>query len=392
MDQGRILIVDDEEMVCREFSRILRKQGFHVATADTGFGGLERLSDGSYDLVMTDFAIVDMNGLEFLTRAKNQFPDVEVILVTGYVSIPTATKAIKKGAYHYLEKPVRPDEIAQLARHAIERKRFREKVAKLEALIRGDLEAPVLIGQSAKIVNAFKLIKQIAKVDSNVLITGESGTGKSLAASMIHYHSPHRKRPFLVVNCGGFAEEMLANELFGHEKDAFRGASSARVGLLETASGGTLFLNEVGELPQSMQVKLLRAIQEQEITRVGGNRPISVDIRIISATHQDLEQAVSSGLFHQDLYHRLNVATIDIPPLRERGEDIVLLAHFFLRRFAKQFDREIKGFSQEALALLQSCYFPGNVRELKDTIERAVAMAPGDTVSVKDLPSDLSER
>jgi DNA-binding NtrC family response regulator len=209
---------------------------------------------------------------------------------------------------------------------------------------------------------------------------------------MIHYHSPHRKRPFLAVNCGGFAEEMLTNELFGHEKDAFRGASSARVGLLETASGGTLFLNEVGELPQSMQVKLLRAIQEQEITRVGGNRPISVDIRIISATHQDLEQAVSSGLFHQDFYHRLNVATIDIPPLRERGEDIVLLAHFFLRRFAKQFDREIKGFSQEALALLQSCYFPGNVRELKDTIEHAVAMAPGDTVSVKDLPSDLSEK
>ncbi len=391
MDRGRILIVDDEEMVCREFARILRKQGFHVTTADTGFGGLERLSDGSYDLVMTDFAIVDMNGLEFLTRVKNQFPDIEVILVTGYVSIPTAKKAIKKGAYHYLEKPVRPDEIAQLARHAIERKRFREKVAKLEALIKGDLEEPILIGQSPRVVEALKLIKQIAKVDSNVLITGESGTGKALAASLIHYHSPRRKKPFLAITCGGHAEGMMARELFGHEKDASGGGSAAGAGLLETASGGILLLNEVGELPQSMQGELLRVIQEQQITRAGGNRPVPIDVRIISASHQDLERVVSNGLFHKDLYHQLKVATIDMPPLRDRGEDIMLLAHFFLRRFAKLFVREIKGFSEEARGLLHGYHFPGNVRELKNVIEHAVAKAPGDTIRVKDLPQKLSE-
>jgi DNA-binding NtrC family response regulator len=340
---------------------------------------------------MTDLVMEDLNGLELLSRIKNQFPDVEVILITGYASIPTAIEAIKKGAYHYLEKPVRPDEMVHLTRQAIEKKRLREQVAKLEARIQGDLEEPILIGQSSKIVEVIKLIKQIAKVDCNVLITGESGTGKELAASMIHYHSPRRNRRFLAINCGGFAEELLANELFGHEKDAFTGASSARAGLLETASGGTLLLDEIGDMPPSMQVKLLRAIQEQELIRVGGNRPIPIDVRVISATNQDLKNAVSAGLFRQDLYYRLNVVTIDIPPLRDRRADIALLAHFFLRRFGKQFHREIKGFSEETLAVLQNYYFPGNVRELENIIEHAVAMAQEDIINVKDLPSDFSE-
>jgi transcriptional regulator with PAS, ATPase and Fis domain len=235
------------------------------------------------------------------------------------------------------------------------------------------------------------LIKQIAKVDCNVLITGESGTGKELAATMIHYHSPRHNRRFLAINCGGFAEELLANELFGHEKDAFTGASSAKAGLLETASGGTLLLDEIGDMPPSMQVKLLRAIQEQELIRVGGNRPIPIDVRVISATNQDLKKAVSAGLFRQDLYYRLNVVTIDIPPLRDRREDIALLAHFFLRRFARQFHREIKGFSEETLTVLKNYYFPGNVRELENIIEHAAAMAREDIISVKDLPSDFSE-
>lgn len=391
MDQARILIVDDEEIVRKEFTRILQKHGFLVSTAETGLKGLERLREGSYDLVLTDLAMVDINGLEFLTRIKNQFPDIEVILVTAYASIPTAIEAIKKGAYHYLEKPIRPDEMAHLARQAIEKKRLREQVAKLEARIKGDLEEPVLIGQSPKIVKAIKLIKQISKVDCNVLFTGESGTGKELAASMIHYHSPRRNRGFLAINCGSFAEELLANELFGHEKDAFTGASSAKAGLLETASGGTLLLDEVGDMPQSMQVKLLRAIQEKELIRVGGNRPIPIDVRVISATNKDLKKAVSTGSFRRDLYYRLNVVTIDIPPLRDRRADITLLAHLFLRRFAKQFRREIKGFSEETLALLQSYFFPGNVRELENIVEHAVAMARDDTVSVKDLPSDFSD-
>jgi DNA-binding NtrC family response regulator len=391
MDKARILIVDDDDIARKNFARILQKQGLPVSTAKTGAEGLECLSEGSYDLVMTDLVMEDLNGLELLSRIKNQFPDVEVILITGYASIPTAIEAIKKGAYHYLEKPVRPDEMVHLARQALEKKRLREQVAKLEARIKGDLEEPILIGQSRKIVEVIKLIKQIAKVDCNVLITGESGTGKELAATMIHYHSPRRNRRFLAINCGGFAEELLANELFGHEKDAFTGASSARAGLLETASGGTLLLDEIGDMPPSMQVKLLRAIQEQELIRVGGNRPIPINVRVISATNQDLKKAVSAGLFRQDLYYRLNVVTIDIPPLRDRRADIALLAHFFLRRFAKQFHREIKGFSEETLAVLQNYYFPGNVRELENIIEHAVAMTREDVISVKDLPSDFSE-
>jgi DNA-binding NtrC family response regulator len=391
MDLAHILIVDDEDIARKNLSRILQKEGFEVATAKTGSMALERLAESTYDLVMTDLVMEDVNGLELLTRIKNQFPDIEVILITGYASIPTAIEAIRKGAYHYIEKPIRPDEMVHLARQAIEKKRLREQIVKLEARIKGDLEEPVLIGQSQKMVEVIKLIKQIAKVDCNVLITGESGTGKELAASMIHYHSPRRNKRFLAINCGGFAEELLANELFGHEKDAFTGASSARAGLLETASGGTLLLDEIGDMPPSMQVKLLRAIQEQELIRVGGNRPIAIDVRVISATNQDLKKAVSAGLFRQDLYYRLNVVSIDVPPLRDRRPDIPLLAHFFLRRFAKQFHREITGFAEETLEVLRNYYFPGNVRELENIVEHAIAMAREDSVRLKDLPSDFSE-
>lgn len=362
-----------------------------MSTAKTASMALERLAESAYDLVMTDLVMEDLNGLELLGRIKKQFPDIEVILITGYASIPTAIEAIKKGAYHYIEKPVRPAEMVHLARQAVEKKRLREQVVKLEARLKGDLEEPILIGQSRQMVEAIKLIRQVAKVDCNVLITGESGTGKELAASMIHYHSPRRSRRFLAVNCGGFAEELLANELFGHEKDAFTGASSARAGLLETASGGTLLLDEIGDMPPSMQVKLLRAIQEQELIRVGGNRPIPIDVRVISATNQDLKKAVGAGLFRQDLYYRLNVVSIEMPPLRDHRADILLIANFFLRRFARQFHREIKGFSEETLALLQNYYFPGNVRELENIIEHAVAMARDDTIGVKDLPADFSE-
>jgi DNA-binding NtrC family response regulator len=391
MNPAHILIVDDDDLARKNLSRLLQKEGFQVSTAKTGSSALDRLSESSYDLVMTDLVMEDVNGLELLTRIKNQFPDTEVILITGYASIPTAIEAIKKGAYHYLEKPVRPAEMVNLARLAIEKKQLREQVLKLEARIKDGLEEPLLIGQSRQMVEVIKLIKQIAKVNCNVLITGESGTGKELAASMIHYHSPRRNRRFLAINCGGFAEELLANELFGHEKDAFTGASSARAGLLETASGGTLLLDEIGDMPPSMQVKLLRAIQEQELIRVGGNRPIPIDVRVISATNQDLKKAVGAGLFRQDLYYRLNVVSIDIPPLRDRRADIPLLAHFFLRRFARQFHREIKGLSEETLKVLRSYYFPGNVRELENIIEHAVAMAREDTISVMDLPSDFSE-
>ncbi|MBW1697180.1 MAG: sigma-54-dependent Fis family transcriptional regulator [Deltaproteobacteria bacterium] len=393
MAENRILIVDDDDICRKNLTRLFQREGFHVSGARDGKTALKRLSELPYDVVMADLVMDDIDGLELLEQIKTRFPDTEVILITGYASIPTAIEAVKKGAYHYLEKPFRPDETIHLVRQAIEKKRLREQVIKLETQLQRDLKAsiPTLIGNSRVMVEVVKLIKQVARVNCNVLITGESGTGKELAALMIHYHSQRRNNNFLAINCGGFAEELLANELFGHEKDAFTGASSTRIGLLETASGGTLFLDEIGEMPQSMQVKLLRAIQEQEIIRVGGTRPISIDVRIISATNQDLKKAVHAGLFRRDLYYRLNVVSIDIPPLRKRKEDIPILAHYFLHRTAKRFHRRVSTFSDQAMEALRNYYFPGNVRELENIIEHAVALTRDNTIQLKDLPADLSE-
>jgi len=291
MEQGRILVVDDDEAMRRNLARFFRKEGYQVSTANGGYTALDRLSEVSHDLVLSDLVMCDMDGLELLSQIKKRFPGIEVILLTGYASIQTAIKAVKNGAYHYLEKPIRRDETLQLARQAIEKKRLCEKVQHLEAYIEKDLRWTRLIGRSPRMTEVVRLIEQVARVDCNVLVSGESGTGKELAASMIHHQSRRAKKNFLAVNCGGFTEELLANELFGHEKEAYTGASSTRPGLLESASGGTLFLDEIGDMPISMQVKLLRAIQEQEVIRVGGNRPIPIDVRIISATNQDLKKA-----------------------------------------------------------------------------------------------------
>jgi DNA-binding NtrC family response regulator len=290
-----------------------------------------------------------------------------------------------------LEKPFRQDEILHLVGQAIEKRRLKSQISDLEAELKGQPEEPILLGKSQEISEVVKLIKQVARTDCNVLLTGESGTGKELAAAAIHYHSDRREKKFLAINCGGFTEELLANELFGHDKGAFTGAHSEKAGLLETASGGTLLLDEIGDMPLSMQVKLLRAVEEQMVIRVGGNQPISIDIRIVAATNQNLKKAVAAGLFRQDLYYRLNVISILVPPLRERKKDIPLLALFFLNRGAKRAKRDIKGFSNLALKLLSGYSYPGNVRELENIVERAMAMAQGDTIQAKDLPPDLSE-
>lgn len=391
MKPARILFVDDDELARKNFARLLQKEGFEVSTAKNGSKGIEHLSKEACDLVISDLVMEDIDGIQLLNSVKNQYPDTEVILITGYASVQTAISAIKMGAYHYLEKPVRPDEMVHLVRRAIEKKRLREQVMNLEARVKKDQDEPLLIGQAPEMMKIIELIKRIARINCNVLITGESGTGKELAASMIHHFSPRRNKNFLAINCGGFAEELLANELFGHEKDAFTGASSAQTGLLESADGGTLFLDEIGEMPVSMQVKLLRAIQEQEIIRVGGNRTISIDVRFIAATNQDLKKAVSAGLFRQDLYYRLNVVSIHMPSLRDHKVDIPLISHFFLHRYAKKFHRKIKGFAEETMDALKNYSFPGNVRELENIIEHSVAMARDDMIALKDLPSDFSD-
>jgi len=391
MDDGRILVVDDDEVARKNLVRLISKDGYRVSAARSGPIALSLLSEKEFDLVLTDLVMEDIGGLDVLARAKDKYPDIEVIVVTGYASIPSAIEAIKKGAYHYLEKPFRADEVRHLVRQAIEKRRLRRQVRDLERQVAAHPSEPSLIGQSRKMVEVVDLLKQVAQADCNVLLTGESGTGKELAASLIHFHSRRSDGRFLAINCGAFTEDLLANELFGHEKDAFTGATTARPGLLESASGGTLLLDEVGDMPLSMQIKLLRAIQEQEVIRVGGNEPLPIDVRIIAATNQDLKKAVSARLFRQDLYYRLNVISIVIPTLRERKEDIAHLAHYFLQRAARKSAKEIRGFTDEAIKLLMDYNFPGNVRELENIVERAVAVAKEDTIQAWDLPPDLSE-
>jgi DNA-binding NtrC family response regulator len=391
MTAARVLIVDDDQVARKNLVRIFSRQGYDTVQAGNGAEAVRQVSEGGIDLVITDLVMDEMNGLELLSRIRDTDPAIEVIVVTAYASIATAIEATKKGAYHYLEKPFRPEAMTHLAQQAIEKSRLRKKVSELETRLQSRRREPALIGESPEIREVVNVSRQVAKTDCNVLITGESGTGKELAAQTIHYHSGRRDKNFLAVNCGAFTEDLLANELFGHEKDAFTGASTARAGLLETASGGTLFLDEIGDMPLSMQVKVMRALEEQKVIRVGGNQPVPVDVRIIAATNKDLKKALSAGLFQQDLYFRLKVISIYIPPLRERKRDIPLLAHFFLTRAANKTDKKFTGFSKQAMDALLNYDFPGNVRDLENIVERAAAMAHDYEIQTEDLPPDISE-
>jgi DNA-binding NtrC family response regulator len=387
----RILVVDDDEMGRKTLGRLLSKSGYQVETAEDGQSALSLLSSVTFGLVITDLVMDQVSGLDVLSATKSRSPETEVMVVTGFSSIQTAIEATKKGAFHYLEKPFRADEVLHLVRQALEKWHLRQQVRSLESRVQDETHKPVLVGQSPCMVEVIKLLRQVSKADCNVLLTGESGTGKELVASLLHAQSGRAENEFLGINCGSFTEELLTNELFGHEKGSFTGATSSKPGLLESASGGTLLLDEVGDMPLSMQVKLLRAIQEQEVIRVGGNRPFRIDVRIIASTNQDLKAAVNAGLFRHDLYFRLNVVSIHIPPLKERREDIPLLAHYFLDRFAKRANCGVKGFTREAMSVLTDYGYPGNVRELENIVERAVVLAQGDLIQTADLPPDLSE-
>lgn len=390
METPRILVVDDDEVARKNLLRLLSREGYDVSVAKDGFQALDILSGNTFDLILTDLVMEEMNGLDLLTQIKLLYPRTEVIVITGYASIDTSVEAMRKGAYYYLEKPIRPETLKHLVRRVVEKNRLQTTVETLQRRIKDSPAEPVFIGESREIRDLIKMIMDIAKTDCNVLITGESGTGKELAASLIHYYSHRSKNKFIGINCGGFTEDLLANELFGHEKGAFTGADSLKIGLLEAAGGGTLFLDEIGNMPLTMQIKLLRAIQEQEVIRVGGNRPVPIDIRIVAATNSDLKKAINSNLFRQDLYYRLNVISIKIPPLRDRKIDIPVLAHFFLGRANKKTGKAVKGFSDQTMKLLLSYDYPGNVRELENIVERSVAMAKKDTIQVSDLPPDLS--
>ena len=391
MNKSRILVVDDEAIARENLEHILRKDGYDVVTADSGISALKKLSNTEFDLVMTDLKMKQVDGMEVLARIKEQYPGTEVVMLTAYATLSTAIEAMQKGAYHYIPKPYKIDEVRMIAKRALEKKALKDEIRVLKKDSHRGVGIPFLIGKSSKIQELVMLVEQIAPTDCNVLIFGETGTGKELFARAIHHLSGRAEKRFLAINCGAFTEELLTNELFGHEKDAFTGATTTKIGLLEAANGGTVFLDEIGDMPASMQVKLLRVIEEKSLLRVGGTQPIKVDIRIVAATNKDLNREVETGGFRKDLFYRLNVVSLHLPPLAERRDDVPLLAHHFLGRYAEPQGKSIKGFSDEAMEVLMNYEYPGNIRELENIVERAVVLCNEEEILVKHLPQELGQ-
>ncbi len=391
MKPAQILIVDDELIARENLEHVLRKEGYEVVAEESGAAALAILKKREFDLVMTDLRMQQVDGMQILERTKKLYPDTEIIMITGYATVTSAVEAMQKGAYHYLPKPYKIDEVRILVRQALEKRSLLREVAELRQQVRSQKGLPLLIGKSPKMIGLTKTIAQIAPTDCNIMITGETGTGKELVARSIHYLSNRAERRFLAINCGAFSEELLANELFGHEKEAFTGARGIKKGLLEVASGGTIFLDEVGEMPTTMQVKLLRVVQERTMLRVGGTDEIPIDIRIIAATNKNLKKEMEQGSFRQDLYYRLNVISLHVPPLAERKDDIPLLCYHFLNKFSKNQGKKIDKISDEVIEILLSYEFPGNIRELENIMERAVALADGSIIELRHLPMDLQQ-
>jgi len=379
----KILVVDDDSETLSLLSEIISKEGYQVDAASSGESALEKISVGPPDIVITDLQMPGMDGLTLLAAIRMRLPDTLVILATAYGSLKTAVDGIKAGAFDYLSKPFIVEEIRLLVRRAIEHKQVRTENQALRQQLRDRYRFDNIVGSSPAMVNVYKMIARVAQTDSTVLLQGESGTGKELIARAIHVNSPRASGPFVPVDSGALAETLLESELFGHERGAFTGAVAAKKGLLEKAHLGTCFLDEVADISQTLQSKLLRVIQEREFRRVGATEALSVDVRIIAASNRDLKPLVESGKFREDLYYRLNVVTINIPALRERPEDIPLLAQFFVQKYG---EKRVTGISREAMALLTRYSWPGNVRELEHIIERAVVLTPHSLILPDDLP------
>ncbi|EPR44262.1 two component, sigma54 specific, transcriptional regulator, Fis family [Desulfovibrio sp. X2] len=387
---ARIAVVDDEIPVCRSLSRAFGRDGFDVEAFTTGKAFMERMRARPFDVVLSDLRLPDITGIELLPQIKAEHNDTEVIIITGHGAIDTAIEAMRDGAFHYVTKPVKLAEIRALVQGAIEKIAMRQENARLrEALKDGGMGT--IVGTSPVVQRLFSLIRKIAPVDCNVLIQGASGTGKALVARAIHKLSGRKDHAFVAFNCGGFTEELISSELFGYEKGAFTGAAATKIGLLESANGGTVFLDEIGEMPLSMQVKLLHVIQERRILRVGGTKPIDLDIRVIAATNKDLKNEIAAGAFREDLYFRLNVVNMVIPPLSDRREDIPLLVRHFMEKYSLSFRKPVAAIHPQALHILQNYSYPGNVRELENIVERAVALTDCDQIRPQDLPQDLQQ-
>jgi DNA-binding NtrC family response regulator len=365
---------------------MLKDRGHQVSVAGSGEEALKLLAEEDYAVVLTDLRMKGMQGLELLNQIKREYPEVNVVLMTAFGSVDTAVEAMKHGASDYLTKPVKKDELIRVVERVIREAALRREVDRLRREVRKEYSFHQILGKSKTIQAVFDLIRRVADSPTNVLITGESGTGKELVAKAIHYNSSRKEAPFVPVNCAAIPEQLLESELFGHMRGAFTDAKVDKRGLFEEAQKGTLFLDEISELPLMLQAKLLRAIQEKEIRRVGATKPIAVDVRIIAATNLNLADEVKNKRFREDLYYRLNVIELKLPPLRERREDIPLLVDAFLKKCAEMGGKPVKGISEAALAMLIDYAWPGNVRELENVIERAVTLSRGDKVSPDDLP------
>ncbi len=388
-DWGAILVVDDDADMRELVHDMLKDRGHKVTTAGSGQEALKLLGEEDYAVVLTDLRMKGMQGLELLSEIRKAKPEVGVILMTAFGSVETAVEAMRHGASDYLTKPVKKDELIRVVERVIRETSLRREVSRLRREVHKEYSFHQILGKSKAIQGVFDLIRRVADSPTNVLITGESGTGKELVAKAIHYNSDRKDAPFVPVNCAAIPEPLLESELFGHMRGAFTDAKMDKRGLFEEAQKGTLFLDEISELPLMLQAKILRAIQEKEIRRVGANKPIAVDVRIIAATNLNLTEEVKAKRFRDDLYYRLNVIELKLPPLRERREDIPLLVDAFLNKCAASRAKAVKGVSESALAMLMDYAWPGNVRELENVIERAVTLSRGEKIVPEDLPATI---
>ena len=380
------LLVEDQDNVRRVISTLLRRSGYSVAEAPEGSEAITKLKRKKFDLVITDLRMEPVDGMEVLRRTKEISPETEVIVVTAFGTVAGGVEAMKLGAYDYIQKPVDNEEFLLIIRRAIEKKELATRVEQLQNDLREKYEFGQIIGKSEKMIEVLKLITQVAETDSTVLIMGESGTGKELIARAIHENSPRKNNPWVAVNCGGLVDSLLESEMFGHVKGAFTGAAKDKIGLVQQADRGTLFLDEVSEMSLATQVKVLRFLENGEVRRLGDSKSSQVDVRLIAATNKDLRQEVEKHTFREDLFYRLHVLPIILPALRERKDDIELLAYHFLEEFNGKLNKSIRGFSKRALVLLRNYAWPGNIRQLRNVIERAVALSQGGKINPDDLP------
>ena len=386
----KILIVDDEKIVRESLLHWFEEDGYDVEAAEDGEIALKMFDKNKYDLLLVDMKMPGISGLELLKKVKEIDKETIVILITAFASVPSAITALKDGAYDYVTKPVDPDELAHLVKKALEQKKLKHENIQLKESIEEIIKPDNFIGESPQMKKIFELIHTVAPTDTTVMIRGESGTGKELVAKAIHINSKRKYFPVIPVNCGAITETLLESELFGHEKGAFTGAQFKRRGKFEMADGGTVFLDEIGSISPKMQIELLRVIETRQFSRVGGNQLINSDFRVIIATNEPLEDLVKQGKFREDLYYRLNVFSIVVPPLRERRSDIPILAYYFLSKFTTAMNKPVKSISKEAMDFLTNYDWPGNVRELENAIERAVVIGKDSSIHVKDLPFHVS--